>query len=344
MNTKNELEHGVSPAPTEEAAPAAPAAQPHAAPAQPAPAPTPRKVRRVGTFTMGLCLVIAGIALVAGMFRPGWDMLNLFKLTPLVLVALGAELLVASAARGDTRLKYDFLSTVMCFFLLLAGFAGVVGMKVAEYASPENVQRMEALESEWNTAVGTALAKDKNVENVNAYVNYGFSWPEHTFVPETLAGLNGDAAASITLAGEYEDVQAFLAAAQPVVQAVKGCGVEMPDIYLEADGPEGALYTLDICGAFDHQRAVTDLAGQVQIQQWVEEAGCYMDADEAGRWRAENAAAAREEALAQREEELAAREEQLAEQQAAQQERESELAALEEELAAWQAELDGAAA
>ena len=137
MNTKNELEHGVSPAPTEEAAPAAPAAQPHAAPAQPAPAPTPRKVRRVGTFTMGLCLVIAGIALVAGMFRPGWDMLNLFKLTPLVLVALGAELLVASAARGDTRLKYDFLSTVMCFFLLLAGFAGVVGMKVAEYASPE---------------------------------------------------------------------------------------------------------------------------------------------------------------------------------------------------------------
>ena len=109
MNMKNELEHGVSPAPTEEAAPAAPAAQPHAAPAQPAPAPTPRRVRRVGTFTMGLCLVIAGIALVAGMFRPGWDMLNLFKLTPLVLVALGAELLAASAAKGDTRLKYDFL-------------------------------------------------------------------------------------------------------------------------------------------------------------------------------------------------------------------------------------------
>ena len=66
---------------------------------------------------------------------------------------------------------------------------------MAEYASPENVQRMEALESEWNTAVGTALAKDKNVENVNAYVNYGFSWPEHTFVPETLAGLNGDGGA-----------------------------------------------------------------------------------------------------------------------------------------------------
>ena len=58
-----------------------------------------------------------------------------------------------------------------------------------------------------------------------------------------------------------------------MVQAVKGCGVEMPDIYVEAGGPKGALYSLDICGAFDHQRAVTDLAGQVQMQQWVEEAG-----------------------------------------------------------------------
>ena len=38
------------------------------------------------------------VALVVGMFRPGWNMLNLFKLTPLVLVALGAELLLASAA------------------------------------------------------------------------------------------------------------------------------------------------------------------------------------------------------------------------------------------------------
>ena len=212
--------HRSEPAPRAAAAPQSPAA-----PQPPAPAGAPRKVRRVGTFTMGLCLVIAGVALVVGMFRPGWNMLNLFKLTPLVLVALGAELLLASAAKGDTKLKYDFLSTVMCFFLLLAGFAGVVGMRMAEYASPETVQRLEAMEDEWDTAVGTALAGNEAVANAETYVNYNFSWPERTLVPQALAELGDGASANVTLAGEYEDVQAFLAAVQPVVQAVKGCGV-----------------------------------------------------------------------------------------------------------------------
>lgn len=99
---ENELSWAVSPAPTEEAAPAAPGGT--AAMPRPAPA-CPRRPRRAGCAAWarspwGCALVIAGIALVAGMFRPGWDMLNLFKLTPLVLVALGAELLAASAAKG----------------------------------------------------------------------------------------------------------------------------------------------------------------------------------------------------------------------------------------------------
>lgn len=331
--------HRSEPAPRAAAAPQSPAA-----PQPPAPAGAPRKVRRVGTFTMGLCLVIAGVALVVGMFRPGWNMLNLFKLTPLVLVALGAELLLASAAKGDTKLKYDFLSTVMCFFLLLAGFAGVVGMRMAEYASPETVQRLEAMEDEWDTAVGTALAGNEAVANAETYVNYNFSWPERTLVPQALAELGDGASANVTLAGEYEDVQAFLAAVQPVVQAVKGCGVDMPSIHLAAGGPNGTQYLLDIRGAFAHQRAVTDLASQVTVQQWVEGAGCYMDVQEAAQWTAENDAAAREEEVARREEELAAWEEQLAQQQAEQEQRESELATQQEELAAWEEELAMASA
>ena len=226
----------------------------------------------------------------------------------------------------------------------LAGFAGVVGMRMAEYASPETVQRLEAMEDEWDTAVGTALAGNEAVANAETYVNYNFSWPERTLVPQALAELGDGASANVTLAGEYEDVQAFLAAAQPVVQAVKGCGVDMPSIHLAASGPNGTQYLLDICGAFAHQRAVTDLASQVTVQQWVEGAGCYMDVQEAAQWTAENDAAAREEEMARREEELAAWEERLAQQQAEQEQRESELAAQQEELAAWEEELAMASA
>ena len=129
-----------------------------------------------------------------------------------------------------------------------------------------------------------------------------------------------------------------------LVDTLKGCGVDMPSIHLAAGGPNGTQYLLDICGAFAHQRAVTDLASQVTVQQWVEGAGCYMDVQEAAQWTAENDAAAREEEVARREEELAAWEERLAQQQAEQEQRESELAAQQEELAAWEEELAMASA
>ncbi len=59
----------------------------------PAP-PAPRPVRRVGTTTMGLVLVVAGIAITAGMLNPDLDFSLLCKLSPLVLVALGGEVLI----------------------------------------------------------------------------------------------------------------------------------------------------------------------------------------------------------------------------------------------------------
>ena len=288
-------------------------------------AQAPRKVRRVGTFTMGLCLVVVGIALVINMFRPSWNMLYLFRLAPLVLVALGVELLIASATKGDTKLKYDFLSVILCFFLLVTGFIGVAGMKLAEYVSPENIYNMEQMENQWEEAVGTALAADPNVKNVETYVNYSFSWPERIAMPASLSELGQDAVASVTLAGEFKDVQMFLQSAQPVVQAIKACGVETPDIYLSADGPNQTQYNLNIHGTFEHEKAVTELDSFVTVQQWVEQAGCYMTSDEAERWQAEQTDATREEELAAREKEVTIREE--------------ELVAKEGELEAWEGEL-----
>lgn len=52
-----------------------------------------RPVRRVGTLTMGLALVVVGAALCVGLFFPNVDFLLLFKLSPLVLVALGCEVI-----------------------------------------------------------------------------------------------------------------------------------------------------------------------------------------------------------------------------------------------------------
>ena len=54
-------------------------------------------------------------ALCVGLFFPNVDFLLLFKLSPLVLVALGCEVIFAASTAKGMRLKYDF-SPCSCVF------------------------------------------------------------------------------------------------------------------------------------------------------------------------------------------------------------------------------------
>lgn len=78
-----------------------------------------RPQRRVGTFTLGAVLVAAGCGMLASLLRPALDIGWLLKASPLILVALGVETLLA--ARGGGRVKYDWLGMLLCFVLVGAG-------------------------------------------------------------------------------------------------------------------------------------------------------------------------------------------------------------------------------
>lgn len=77
--------------------------------------------RRVGTFTFGVVLVVTGLAMLAALFFPQLDLRLLLRLSPLVLISLGVEVLLA--ARGGGRLRYDWVGMFLCFFLVLAAMA-----------------------------------------------------------------------------------------------------------------------------------------------------------------------------------------------------------------------------
>ena len=72
----------------------------------------------------GLVLVVAGIAITAGMLNPDLDFSLLCKLSPLVLVALGVEVLIAACTARQAKLKYDVLSMFVCAFLIIAALCG----------------------------------------------------------------------------------------------------------------------------------------------------------------------------------------------------------------------------
>lgn len=86
--------------------------------------------RRVGTATLGVTLIAAGLLLVAKIFFPALRILEILRFAPLVLVLLGVEMLISTARRPGIPLKYDGLSIVVCFLLL----CGVGAVSLASYA------------------------------------------------------------------------------------------------------------------------------------------------------------------------------------------------------------------
>ncbi len=78
-----------------------------------------RPQRRAGTFTLGIVLVAAGCGMLASLLWPALDIGWLLKASPLILVALGIEVLLA--ARGGGKVKYDLLGMLLCFLLVGAG-------------------------------------------------------------------------------------------------------------------------------------------------------------------------------------------------------------------------------
>ena len=78
----------------------------------------PEKQRRVGTFTLGVVLVVSGILMLVTMFWPQLDWEWALKGSPIILISLGVETLLA--AKGGGKVKYDWVGMVLCFILVCA--------------------------------------------------------------------------------------------------------------------------------------------------------------------------------------------------------------------------------
>ena len=87
------------------------------------------KTRRVGSITCGILLIGFGILFILHMLFPTITYLFIFRLWPLVLVALGIEMVVSNIRSNEVILKYDMGAVFLV--LLLALFA--MGMGIVEF-------------------------------------------------------------------------------------------------------------------------------------------------------------------------------------------------------------------
>lgn len=268
-----------------EAAAPAPAAQPKAVPA-----PTRRPpVRRVGTVTLGLSLIVTGLAITAWFFVPGFDIIFVAKLAPLVLVFLGAEVLWASVRRkGEERLRFDFLAAFVAFVLICASLCAATLPAMWRWYGPDRSSTEQRLSDELEEQLHTAF-QGQDVLDCSGWVNLG----GYEFDREmTLADLRAEdhAGANITLGGTVKNGDEFAARVAALLPALRDAGVDRAYFYWSDDDES---WDLDLDGVFDMNADATRLSqmGRHQVQV-VDEFGdtMWMEEREAEEYLAQQAA------------------------------------------------------
>lgn len=272
-------------APATSAAPATPAAP--AAPAAPTASRPERPARRVGTLTMGIALVFVGAALCAFQFSRDQNMLLLFcKFSPLLLVALGCEVLISAATAKGARLKYDFLSMFVCFFLLVGALAASCLPLVFEYAGPGRYSAETRVEQSIYNTLYEQLKDNGNISQI--HVNASLTYNGGYDAVQTAADLKtGDRVyMTVEVRGECADKAAFVKACRPALDALRA--QDLPYLIMNfrtVDPQNGApQYMMDLSGRYQLEMSDADLVQYVSEQIYVEDAGYYMTAAEAAEW------------------------------------------------------------
>lgn len=240
-------------------------------------------LRRVGSFTLGVCLIAAGIFFLLTYFVPGFPTQPVLRIVPAAgLVMLGGEVLFFAARPG--RWKYDFWSVLICLVLMGGCFCLSLLPVVWEEISPQRRQTELRLGQEYTAEAYDRIktaAPEVRVKDIrgNAYL--------YSSKTETLRDLDaGDGHLSLTveLFGDYDSVQAFAQDCRRVTDAVQQCSA-LPDELRIAWAPDndpeeilgtGTLqqveqYTLELDGIAQLDWTADQMAKQTEVQYLLDE-------------------------------------------------------------------------
>lgn len=240
-------------------------------------------LRRVGSFTLGVCLIAAGIFFLLTYFVPGFPTQPVLRIVPAAgLVMLGGEVLFFAARPG--RWKYDFWSVLICLVLMGGCFCLSLLPVVWEEISPQRRQTELRLGQEYTaeaydrikTAVPEVRVKDIRG---NAYL--------YSSKTETLRDLDaggGHLSLTVELFGDYDSVQAFAQDCRRVTDAVQQCSA-LPDelriAWSPDNDPEESLgtgtlqqveqYTLELVGIAQLDWTADQMVKQTEVQYLLDE-------------------------------------------------------------------------
>lgn len=210
--------------------------------------------RYVGRFTLGLILILVGVAITASMLNPELNLLYVVKFTPLVLVVLGVEILIAACRRGDRQVKVGFGLTLLCL-LLIGGSVGLAVLPdVWEQYGPARWAREQEMADEITRQMYEQI-DPADVESIYVHFDYIDANNEPHFRMD------------VELTGEFESAEAFAEAAAPMAKAISSTDVEWAEIHQSSECESWRLELHPIYPWKDAEAA--DLVGRVHHSQMV---------------------------------------------------------------------------
>ncbi|MEG1125607.1 MAG: hypothetical protein RSE10_02840 [Oscillospiraceae bacterium] len=266
-------------------------------PIQPPVTPTPPintppqkpRVRRVGTLTMGVALIVTGLALTTSLLMPNVDIMLIIKLAPLVLVALGLEIFISACFSKSEKIKYDGLSVFMCLLLIFGSFTASLVPTVLMYAGPQRSAAMANVEREIEDILFDNRDKINDIYDVQISVN--FNELRKFTGDETVKDLTASdyVYAYITLNGEYKTAEEFAKAAKPTCDLLLGKVSNVRKIEVSMRDNQGLdkKFSLMLRGRFHAGMSAEELVKLVDTSYYNAEEGYYMNQEDYDRWQNE---------------------------------------------------------
>ena len=165
-------------------------------------------VRRVGSITLGICLITAGIFFLAYHFLPNFDVPLVLKIVPAAgLVLLGCEVLYY--ATKPQRGKYDFVSVFVCLVLMACCFGLTLLPLVWEQIDPDNQLVAQKLSDDYQRSVYEKFQQDApeiRLKDMGCWVElYRYDGGEGKLTSDNTETLE----LNVWLQGPYDSAEAF---------------------------------------------------------------------------------------------------------------------------------------
>ena len=257
-------------------------------------------LRRVGSFTLGVCLIAAGIFFLLTYFVPGFPTQPVLRIVPAAgLVMLGGEVLFFAARPG--RWKYDFWSVLICLVLMAGCFCLSLLPVVWDEFGPERNQASMKLSQQYTADAYAQIRKsdpDAPVKDISGNV-YLYTGAVKTL--EDIDGGSGYVTLDVEMSGSYGSAEQFAQACRSMTDAVQQCRPQ-PDTLIFAWSPDndpeeslgtGTLqqverYTLKLVGIAQLDWTADQMAKQTEVQYLLDEENEEQDnADDASEEGAE---------------------------------------------------------